>query len=133
MKAIAEEMSIEALEDYGVRRSIGQQVADALHIAHRYCDPSRQEREAHGIFQENDIRMAGFHANSEPHEVEAAIQDAFAMRELYWLAHVLQLDTWPVLFICGANHTEAFRDLLQADGIVVHVLFPRWQPQERGE
>jgi len=126
VKAIAEEMSVEALERYGVPQSICQQVAETLHLAHRYCDPSTPERKALGVVEDDDIRMAGFFANRDPQQVEADVRASYAIRERYWLAHLLQLDTWPVLFICGANHTEAFRALLQANDIVGHVLFTKW-------
>ncbi len=129
VQAIAEEMSVEALEQHGVHQSICQQVADTLHLAHQYCDPSSQEREALGVVGDGDIKMKGFFANWDPQQVEAAIRKSYAIRERYWLEHLLQLDTWPVLFICGANHTAAFRALLQANGIVVHVLFTRWVSQ----
>jgi hypothetical protein len=129
VKAIAEEMSVEALEQHGVHQSICHQVADTLHLGHRYCDPSSQEREALGVVGESDIKMQGFFANWEPQQVEAAIRKSYALRECYWLDQLLQLDTWPALFICGANHTEAFRALLQANGMVVRVLFTRWIPQ----
>ena len=132
VKGIAEEMSVEALEDYDVHQSIGHQVADALHIAHRYCDPSRQERKALGVPEDADIHIASW-GNSDPQQREAAFRASYAIRERHWLEHLLQLDTWPVLFICGAKHTEPFRALLQSNDILVHVLFTRWKPQERGD
>jgi len=128
VKAIAEEMSIEALERHGVHQSICKQVADALRLAHRYCDPSSQERKALGVVEDDDIRMAGFFAGRDPQEVEADVRASYAIRERCWLEHLLQLDTWPVLFVCGANHAEPFQALLQANGIVVHVLFTNWAP-----
>lgn len=35
------------------------------------------------------------------------------MRELYWFAKLLDIDRWPVLLICGDNHVENMRKLIQ--------------------
>lgn len=128
VKAIAEEMSPEGLEQRGFHESICKQVADALRIAHRYCDPSSEERRALGIVEEDDIRMSGFFANRDQREIEAEVRASHAIRERCWLECLLKLDSWPVLFVCGANHIESFRALLEANGIVVRVLFTKWKP-----
>jgi hypothetical protein len=128
VKAIAEEMSVEALDLHGVHQSVCKQLADILHIAHRYCDPGTEERKALGIIDDDTIRMAGFLANRDPQQVEADVRASYAIREGRWLEHSLALDAWPVLFVCGANHTESFRALLLNDGIIVHVLFRKWVP-----
>jgi hypothetical protein len=114
IKVIAEEMSLEALSKNGAQISIGKQVADSLSIPHLYCDPSSEEQKKLGIKQPG--------RTGDP--------EADAIRERYWLAHILPLETWPVLFICGATHTESFRDLLQANDIVVHVVCESWRRPE---
>lgn len=47
------------------------------------------------------------------------------IRERYWLEQLLDLDAWPVLFICGSPHIETFRSLLKSHDIVVQVLCER--------
>ena len=39
-----------------------------------------------------------------------------------------ELDTWPVLFVCGGDHTGSFRALLEDNGLGVHVVRERWVP-----
>ena len=124
--AIAEEMSTEGLAVHGAHESVGKQVADALELPHRYCDPSSEEREALGVIEDDDIRMSGFFADRDAREVEAAVKASHTIREGRWLEHLLELNTWPVLFIRGANHTEAFRERLEANSIDAHVLFEKW-------
>ena len=46
VKALAEEMSLEALCDVSVGQSVCQQAAETLGIPHRYCDPSSNDRQA---------------------------------------------------------------------------------------
>ena len=49
IKALAEEMSTDGLAPYHTTESICEQVASALGIPHRYCDPSREQQLALGI------------------------------------------------------------------------------------
>lgn len=128
VQVIAEEMSIDALNVCRADESVGQQVADALQIAHSHCDPSIDERKALGVVDDDDIRMSGFLNDRKPEEVEAAVNDSFAIRERCWLEHLLELDKWPVLFVCGANHAERFRERLESSGINAEVLFMKWAP-----
>lgn len=49
VRFLAEEMSLEALNLFGASTSVCKQVADAMRIPHRYCDPSRNEQRSLGI------------------------------------------------------------------------------------
>lgn len=126
VKAIAEEMSLDALELHSTKQSVGEQIAESFNIPHRYCDPSIKEQERLGIDQPDNIRMSGFFATCDQSKIEAKVNASLAARRDYWLEQLLNLDAWPVLFICGADHTEPFRTLLQANGIAVRVLFTKW-------
>ncbi len=129
VKAIAEEMCIDGLKPYDVDESVCKQVADDLHLAHRYCNPSIQEHKERGIIiNEEKFRFDGVVANKPQQQIEVEIRASHEIRECYWLKQLIKLDTWPVLFVCGADHTEPFRALLQANGIVVHVLCTNWAP-----
>lgn len=128
IKGIAEEMSLDALSLYGAKQSVCKQVADSFRIPHCYCDPSIEEQKKLGIDQPGKIGLSGFSAIRGPHEVDPEERASSAIRERCWLEHMLKLDSWPVLFVCGAHHTESFRVLLQANDIIVHVLVPNWAP-----
>ena len=126
VRALAEEMSPEALR---ADDSVCRQVAKSLQIAHRYCDPSSGERTALGIVADDDIRWAGFYANRDQQDIENDVQAAWAIRENRWLEHLLDLGAWPVLFVCGADHAESFRDGLRAHGIEANLLISKWVPK----
>ena len=128
VRAIAEEMNPEGLALHGADDSVCRQVAHALGISHRYCDPSRQERQALGIVEDDDIRMSGFFAARDPQAIEDDVRASFARREGRWFDCVMELDTWPLLFVCGANHAEPFRQRLQTFGVDARVLFENWAP-----
>jgi hypothetical protein len=42
----------------------------------------------------------------------------------------MEVDLWPVLFVCGAHHVSSFRARLETKLVTVHVLFPGcgWAP-----
>jgi hypothetical protein len=126
VRAIAEEMSHEGL--HGAADSVCRQVSHVLGIAHRYCDPSSQERRALGIAEDDTIRMAGNLSGRDQRAIEDDVRASFARREGRWFDCVMELDTWPLLFVCGVNHAEPFRQRLQAFGIEARVLFENWAP-----
>jgi hypothetical protein len=137
VKAIAEEMSVEGLR--GRRTSTCRQVAVALCVDHRYCDPSKVERKDHGMLihdepeDPNDefIAVRVSVGNPEDDEQPASAVDrcrSRCRRRSWWLHSVLDLNVWPVLFVCGRDHTDAFRRLLSDNGIVVKVLCSNWAP-----
>jgi hypothetical protein len=125
IKVIAEEMSLDGL--FGAKQSVCNQVADSLRLTHRYCDPSIEEQKALGIAHPGKTNPSAFSAVPDPHEVDPEVEVANEIRRRCWFQHIVELDSWPVLFVCGAHHVEPFRELLRANSIVVHVLCPRWR------
>lgn len=128
VRAVAEEMSDEALAEKNIAASIPMQVASALRVSHRFCDPNRAKRAKLGIRQENDIRIQSFlsNLNLSESEIAASLAESHAMRERYWLEQLRSLNLWPVLFVCGADHVASFCQLLKREGIVVHVAAEDW-------
>jgi len=128
VRAIAEEMSAEALAQKHISQSACEKIAKALGISHRYCDPNNKRRTALGIKGEQEIRYAGFQNDWDKEELEREIRASHSIREHYWMEQLLDLDCWPTLFVCGANHVEPFQELLVANGLSVHVVARDWAP-----
>ncbi|SRR6266446_3218247 len=126
IRAVAEEMSEEALSQHGGVASIPMQVARALATSHKLCDPNNAERAKLGIRQETDIRVQAFPSTLPESEVMAALADSNAKREQFWLEQLQNLNVWPVLFICGADHVVSFSQLLRCHGIATHVAAEDW-------
>lgn len=126
---VAEEMSKEALAENNCTASIPMQVASALRVPHLFCDPNREERARLEIHQENDIRIEAFLSTvTSETEIAARIAESHTKRERYWLEQLRNLNTWPVLFICGADHVTSFCQLLRQEGIAMHVAAEDWIP-----
>lgn len=129
IKAIAEEMNADALAKEGVEDTIPKQVADRLHLLHRYCDPDESKRAALGIIQnEGIIKVQSSVHNWSPKEEKARVQDEHRKRERVWLNELREIPESPILFICGSNHTSAFADLLNRNGYECVVVSDEWTP-----
>jgi hypothetical protein len=126
--AVAEEMSREGLERRGATESVCKRVADKRSLRHRYCDPDRQTRSRLDIQDENLIRALGQMSGKSDQETDHQICEAHSQREQYWLDRLLELDLWPVLFVCGANHVDTFAAKAMACRRTVGVLHRDWAP-----
>ena len=124
---IAEEMNEDGLAEAKKSESVPQSIAGILGFPHVFCELNRQERLALGIKQENEIRISAFFNEKSEGYVEAALKDQFHRRESVWLDRIEAVGTWPVLFICGANHVLSFAALLQEAGVECEVLYPNWK------
>lgn len=128
IRAIAEEMSVEALAEMECTVSLLKFLADDVSVPHRYCDPIRRERANLGIRDENFIRAIGHISSKSPDEIEVEVLSERRKREPIWLAQLQSLNTWPVLFICGAWHIPSFTALLQQAGLPSVTLASDWGP-----
>jgi hypothetical protein len=98
VRAIAEEMSAEALEQKKTSQSLCEEIAKATGSSHLYCDPNNAQRKALNIRGKQDIEWEGFCCDWSPERVEEEVAASHTIRERYWLTQLLQLDSWPVLF-----------------------------------
>ena len=124
---IAEEMNEDGLAEANKIESVPQIIAGILGLPHVFCELNRKERVALGIKQENEIRISAFFNEKSEGYVEAALKDQFHRRESVWLDRIEAVGTWPVLFICGANHVLSFTALLQEAGVECEVPYPNWK------
>ena len=74
------------------------------------------------------VRVRAHFRDYSQQEIRQQIQASYDRREQYWLDRILELDCWPVLFICGANHVESFGSKLRASGLSAKVLISDWSP-----
>jgi hypothetical protein len=125
--ALAEELNEDGLAEHGVKQSVLQQEAAALGLPHRFCEPSLSDRSALAVQQENDIRIQAWMKGWPEEEVQRRLATEFRKRETVWLERLLGLDTWPALFVCGANHVGSFSSLLAEQGLAVEVLETCWE------
>jgi hypothetical protein len=121
---IAEEHSNEALAESCASQPVLCNIANFLRLRHRYCDPNRQLRSQLGIKQENDIRAFG--SNLSEAEVRDRVQASHRKREQHWLEQLLEFDVWPVLYVCGANHSARLHSLLDQHSIHTELVASDW-------
>jgi hypothetical protein len=126
--AICEEENLQALAAKSLTQSVLEPLALQLGLSHGYCDPNLDQRAAIGIWQENAIRIQawqqGRHIGDD--EVARKLNESNELRENYWIQKLLELDTWPVLFVCGATHVASFVNLAAQAGLYPKVLANDW-------
>lgn len=125
---LAEELNEDGLLEHGVTESVVQQEAARLGLPHCFCEPSYVERAALGVLQWNDLRLLAWSNRWSTDELERRNQIEFRKRETVWCERLQTLNTWPVLFVCGADHVESFSALLVEHGLSVEVLAQCWEP-----
>ncbi|MBY0238544.1 MAG: hypothetical protein K2X55_04445 [Burkholderiaceae bacterium] len=119
--AIAEEIDSVGLRKHSVTETIGAQVCRYLQIQSAYCDASWEDRvelrKSFPAFEPIDTTLSA----QQLAECELEFEDRYMppARERFWLAKILQLESWPLLFICGSDHFDTFGALLRENGIQV--------------
>jgi hypothetical protein len=98
---IAEEFSEDALDKSKTTYCTAREVATKLCIAHRFCDPTTEERRQHAVI-----------SNSQ--------------REKFWLTQISGSQEENILFICGDDHIESFSNRLTKAGYPNKILSRRW-------
>jgi hypothetical protein len=128
VQAIAEEMSEEILPERGVNSTLCHELAISLGTPHRYCDLNTIQRIAAGVRDVNAIKRDGFFNDWSAEKTEEEIRKSQSIRERHWKRELLQLNKWPVLFVCGADHVLPFQQLLQENGLSAEIADHDWAP-----
>jgi hypothetical protein len=96
-------------------------------LINQVCASSKHEqRKALNIRGKQDIEWEGFCCDWSPERVEEEVVASHTIRERYWLTQLLQLGSWPVLFVCGADHIHSFCAMLKSEGVNVDVVVHDW-------
>jgi len=123
---ISEESNLEALKEKGVQESALQLISKKTGLSHLFTEANRNYRNANGMKQENDIRALAFLDGLKEEEIVERIQNSYRARERYWLNLIQIENTWPVLHICGANHSLPFCKLAKNEGVDAFILHKDW-------
>ena len=108
---IAEEMCNNGLLYHEVCETVAAKlVTEKLGIAHYYIDIPFEGRELLNIGN-SSIRNFCDIEFSKPQTAKNKTEQfrnliSGPLRELYWFAKLLSINTWPALFICGDNHVK---------------------------
>jgi hypothetical protein len=133
IKYIVEEMSNEGLSFHGVERTIPLQIANELSIPHHTTDLTTELLKDLGI---SDGHIMTYSMNQPTNELKNDMRELLTnkllhpIRERYWLADILRLNTWPTLFICGDDHGDNMRDLINSIGYGPVLSWHRICPEE---
>jgi tRNA U55 pseudouridine synthase TruB len=129
IRRISEEISPEGLERYKVTETVAQKIAKELDIPSQDVDLTRIER---SNFSLDDAilftSMEALTSQNVDHLREGIDELVDGVRERVWVARVLSNKEWPVLFICGSNHSMSIRKLIRHVGFSSKVEHIDYQP-----
>lgn len=131
VKSIAEEMSVDALQESGFTISIAQKLCDDRRLLHQFTDPTREERKKMGILQDYEVESKGWWFGWSRERIEAEKKKNSRIRERFWLSRIDEVNIWPLFFICGANHFNSFATLLLKEGVGVVKTFSDWESGDK--
>ena len=120
---LAEEMSKDGLQHQGVSHTVGYEVAAALGIEHQHVELELLEQHALGLGDATTINvLQSGYANVEEfrRRLTILLDD---VRERCWIGRILAGQTWPALFVCGADHVESMARLwgsLDFPAVILH-------------
>jgi len=125
IKAICEEFHQTDLKK-DRERSVPKEIALNLNICHKYCSPSDEEAKRLGweptLFQKRGEPEAEFDRRDWQND---------KIKEQAWIKNILELNKWPMLFICGSKHIRSFTELLIGSSLNVHVVNENWEHQRK--
>jgi hypothetical protein len=123
----------EAPEDVrDITQTVPARVAKSLGLHPLPCDPDKKMRKQLGIVNRSDLRANKFRAAPEVTPMFdaadcAEINRSDRIREGYWIDRLLELDVWPVLFVCGALHSLSLCIALQERGLEGLIAEEDWE------
>lgn len=115
-------------EEIDSKPTVVKRTAEELELAYVNIEPNAEERVALGIYSNLSVIEMGIIMDFDDHEspealneLESRIQNGMRLREQEWLNRVKNLNIFPVLVVCGANHVSPFMVLLQNHGYSVEI------------
>lgn len=123
---ISEESNKECVEENDIRLSALQLISKEINVTHIFTEATREYRNANGMRQENAIRMSGYIDKLTEQDIKMQIQKSYRARERYWLNKIVNANQWPVLHVCGANHSVKFCNLVNREGMYGELLHEDW-------
>jgi hypothetical protein len=122
IRCIVEEMTPEGRKTRQVEETIARKLAIQFSIHHHDVDLTEAEKGDLSLF--DCPLLSPFKFNDGGNQVRSAFTImTHEIRERVWAARIANNNSWPALFILGANHVEPFRRIwirLGGEATVVH-------------
>lgn len=101
--ALAEEMSLSALQRQERSESTVATIARELGLSHAYCDPTEEQQAKMGLqVEKNAIGLSHFSGWTQE-QIARGVAKEHRLREQFWADRLDELNVWPVVFVCGSE------------------------------
>ena len=129
IKRIAEEMSRDGLKRQCVEKTLGNRIADDYGICHHHVDLERSERTKLSLDDSlQSIEQRNLDVSNTVTLSEGIERLGHEVRERVWIARMISRNTWPVLFICGSDHSANVHELFRHIGMSAEILHDDFDP-----
>lgn len=129
IKRISEEISPEGLAHYKVTETVAQKIAKELNIPSEGVDLTKEELSNLSLGDSGLLQVMEAFNIQDGSQLKEGIDDlADGVRERVWVARILSKKEWPVLFICGSQHSVSIRRLIRRVGFPPEVVHIDYQP-----
>jgi hypothetical protein len=134
IKLIAEEIEVKV-------NTIGIKLSKELSIKHLIIEPTPEEKidldieEVHKIKYDlmSKYELKAFNIDALKSDVfdvfmeyKERVENTYRQREKIWFERIIQVNTYPVLVICGACHFDAFSELLESKTLSARKEISSW-------
>ncbi len=126
---IAEEMSSDGLQKHEVSETVAERVARELKIPYQAVDLTNVERSALSLNDSTLFQVMSSFKIQDGGPLRQGFDDLIdGIRERIWIARLLSKESWPVLFLCGAYHSESVRRLFRCMGFSSKLVHLDYEP-----
>lgn len=112
VKIIIEEMSPLGLANHDVENTLAFDVSGKLDVHHCYVDLLETDKKSLELYID---RFIFFESDNQSRHYKRELLDRHLLnpiRERRWLSKIINTNEFPVLFICGSDHTLNMVDLI---------------------
>jgi hypothetical protein len=129
IRRIAEEMNDAGLKRHGVSSTVGQRISEEDGLLHHNVDLSLEDRAAVSLDDGVMLEIAFGGYGVDPERFRDALEVLWSdVRERAWIGRLLSRKEWPVLFICGSDHSESLEGLWTSLGLPATIVHRDYEP-----
>ena len=129
IKRISEEMSEDGRKHHKIANTVAQNIAKEMNIAYQEVDLSQDDRTNFSLDDSTLFQVMSTFGIENGAHLRSGFDDLVdGIRERMWVAKILSNNEWPVLFICGAEHSVSIRKLFRGMGFSSKVEHIDYEP-----
>lgn len=129
IRRIAEEMSRDGLKFQCVEKTLSNRIAGDYGIFYHHVDLERSEQAKLSLGDSlTVVAQRNLDVPNAARLSEGIERLRHEFRERVWVARIISRNMWPVLFICGSDHSASVHKLFRQLGMKAEILHSDFDP-----